>query len=507
MRYALRNLVRLKVRSFLTFIIAFAILFLSMFGVMVVKVCEDNRERFYGPLDGSVHVTNENYEPHLTYHAAMTICEDADVITKVSALKEYTGLIYDTRYIGWNDFTREAYSQELPIKPEGEPLTEEDKISHYHKSMMIVGVTSMDILEEVYSGDLVMAEGTMITEDNNISHHNKIIVSKEYAEQNKLSLGDTLTLNMPSLYRTEFQTSYSMNLEKTDMDSYVYIVGGIYENLIDNMASVSVPWELNANRVYVPISTLEDISRSERIRTLYSYVTREAEGKRVDRYRAININPSLVPDRLYFHLSNTHKMKNLEKEINTLGFYETILLTEYISDSASSPSARLSETISIILLGIGCVGFVIFGLAILFNMKARHKELAVLVALGKNRRAVTRSFFIEISLLVMVAVLASGVILPMITDALAIPITNYLYSAEISVKWSDISSDMILFGNGVENMIATQMADMGYLFHTYALPSFLWVLCIILFVMILIYLFVRIYVSKINALSDVGGKE
>lgn len=56
-------------------------------------------------------------------------------------------------------------------------------------------------------------------------------------------------------------------------------------------------------------------------------------------------------------------------------------------------------------------------------------------------------------------------------------------------------------------MITTQMADMGYLFHTYALPSFLWVLCIILFVMILIYLFVRIYVSKINALSDVGGKE
>ena len=91
--------------------------------------------------------------------------------------------------------------------------------------------------------------------------------------------------------------------------------------------------------------------------------------------------------------------------------------------------------------------------------------------------------------------------------ALAIPITNYLYSAEISAKWSDISSDMILFGNGVENMITTQMADMGYLFHTYALPSFLWVLCIILFVMILIYLFVRIYVSKINALSDVGGKE
>lgn len=497
MRYALRNLVRLKVRSFLTFIIAFAILFLSMFGVMVLKVCEDNRERFYGPLDGSVHVTNENYEPCLTYEAAMALCENAEIITVVSAVKEYIGIFEDCTYVGYGTFKRERYS--------GEDSDSDGKVN-YVKGISVVGVTDMNILEEVYRGDLTMIDGTMIMESNNEAHHNKIVISEELAEQNGLSLGDTLILDMPSLYRTEFDVRFYAENGTKEADKYVYIVGGIFEN-IDNTANVSLPWEVNANRVYVPVSTLSDIAGSERIQTLYSYTTVEVGGKILPRYGALHENPSVIPDRLYFHLSNIHEMKNLEKEINTLGFYETILLTEYVSDSASSPSARLSEIVSIILFGIGCVGFVIFGLAILFNMKTRHKELAVLVALGKSRRVVTLSFFIEISLLVMVAVLASGAILIITTDALAIPITNYLYSAEISAKWSDISSDMILFENGVENMIATQMADMGYLFHTYALPSFLWVLCIILFVMILIYLFVRIYVSKINALSDVGGKE
>ncbi len=497
MRYALRNLIRLKARSFLTFIIAFAILFLSMFGVMVVKVCEDNRARFYGVLDGSVHVTNENYEPYLTYEAAMTLCENSEIITAVSAVKEYIGILENCTYVGYGTFKRERYS--------GEDTDSDGKVN-YVKGISVVGVTDMSILEEVYRGDLTMIDGTMIMESNNEAHHNKIVISEELAEQNGISLGDTMVLDMASLYRTEFDVRFYAENGTKEADKYVYIIGGIFEN-IDNTANVSAPWDANANRVYVPISTLSDIANSERIQTLYSYTTVEVGGKTLPRYGALHENPTVVLDRLYFHLSNTHKMKNLEKEINTLGFYETILLTEYVSDSASSPSARLSETISIILLGIGCVGFVIFGLAILFNMKARHKELAVLVALGKNRRAVTRSFFIEISLLLMVAVLASGVILTMTTDALAVPITNYLYSAEISAKWSDISSDMILFGNGVENMITTQMADMGYLFHTYALPSFLWVLCITLFVMILIYFFVRIYISKINALSDLGGKE
>ena len=81
MRYALRNILRLKTRSFLTFAIAFAILFLSMFGILTVRLCEDNRERFFGPLDGSVHVTNESYEPFFTYESAEYLNQNAESIT------------------------------------------------------------------------------------------------------------------------------------------------------------------------------------------------------------------------------------------------------------------------------------------------------------------------------------------------------------------------------------------------------------------------------------------
>ncbi len=507
MRYAVRNLIRLKARSFLTFMLAFAVLFLSMFGVMAVRLCEDNRERFYGPLDGSVRVTNDRYEPYLTYDAAMTICEDAQTITKVSALKEYTGFFYDTTYVGWDDFMRDAYSQEVPIKTEGEALTEEDKRIHYRKSMTIIGVTSMDILEEVYGGDLRMTAGTMITESNHASRHNKIVISRELAEQNDFSIGDTVALNMPSLYRTEYEMGFLMNHENNAEDSYVYVIGGIYENRVDNTASASVPWELNANRVYVPLSTLAEISESERIRTLYSYVTRQTQGMVVDRYRSINVNPSTVPDRLYFHLSDLGEHSALCEEINALGFHERVLLTEYVSDSASSPSVRLSGIVSAVLIGIDAVGFLIFCLVILFNMKARHRELAVLVALGKRRSAITVSFFMEISLLIGLAFLSSGVVLTFALRALAVPITRYLYSSEVSARFHDETSNQILFGNITESNVLEQMMDRGYLFRGYALPSFMLIFAGTVILMGLLGLFIRIYVQRINALSDVGGKE
>ena len=194
MRHALRNIRRLKMRSLLTFAIAFSILMMSMLGYFIRTLCEENRMRFYGPLDGSVFVTDEDMQPYLTYEAAEILCGDADVISKISARREYVGVFSELAYVGKDLFTRDRYPGE-PI-PIGESAT-------YIKGFQVVGVTAMDILNEVYSSDLTILEGTMITEENNEKHHNKIVISKELAEQNNLAIGDAVILDMVSLYRDE----------------------------------------------------------------------------------------------------------------------------------------------------------------------------------------------------------------------------------------------------------------------------------------------------------------
>ena len=489
MRYAIRNILRLKGRSFLTFAIAFAILFLTMFGVLTVRLCEDNRQRFYGPLDGSVHVTNRDLKPYLTYDAAVTIGEDAAVVTGVSAVKEYVGLLSGIAYVGYGTFVRSRFS--------GEPTPVGEK-SNYLQGIQIVGVTSMDILEEVYGGELTMTAGTMITRSTNEAHHSKIVISEELAEQNGLSLGDTVTLDMVSLYAPE--RSLRGYGELNGKEAYVYTVGGIYKHRTDNFAGVSEPWLLNANHVYVPISTLDDIANSERIQDMYrSNIPGVSD--------LFSENPCVVPDSLYLHLSDMSAVDALCAEMNGLGFTEPLLLTEYVSDAASSPSARLSEIVSILLVGVVGVGFAIFFFSVLFNMKARHRELAVLTALGKKRSAVAASFFLELLLLTAAALLVGGVLFAGVVSLCAGPVTSYLYSAELSAKFMGESADLFLFGDPTGESAAAYMEDFGFLFGEYVVPSFLFALAAGALILTALYFFIGGYVRRINALSGVGGKE
>ncbi len=489
MRYAVRNIGRLKARSLLTLAMAFVLFFLSMFGILTGKLCRDSRARFYGPLDGSVYVTDDTLTPFLSYRAALTLAENSGVISSVSAIKEYTAFLIDIEYVGKGMFKRTRYP--------GEAISPTLQVD-YIEGLRLCGVTSMEILEEVYGGTLTMTEGTMITERNNERHDNKIVISDTLAEKNGLSVGDVVSLAMLSLFHEE-----QMLGTEDNRYFYDYIVGGIYHNAENNLGSVSKPWLVNDNRIYVPISTVEDITENERVR--FCYETPElmpglALSSAID-------NPLLIPDSLYFHLSDMETAEALEAEIGKIGFIKEVKLTKYMSDAATSPSARLSQMISILLIGIVAIGFVILLLVIFFNMNARHRELAVLSALGKRRSAVSASFFLEVLLLFLAGFLLAAVIFAGAVSLCAAPITAYLNAAEISAQISNETADFVLLGDPGSDHILEKMADFSYLAGEYILPAMLVTAALAGVILLGVYLFVRLYVSRINALSAVGGKE
>jgi hypothetical protein len=261
MYYAIRNLWRLKAKSTLALLIVLTVLLFSVFGFFMRCLCEDVRARFWGPLDGSVHVTSDSLSPYLTYDAAAALANDAEVINRLSCVKEYTGFFRNALYVGFGSYKRPQYTGENPTA---------DRKSNYLRGIRIKAVTSMDILEEVYGGDLVLLQGSLIIDEDTASRRNKIVVSEAFAEMNGLSVGDTLILDTLSLYQTEAEAvRFGLtDLYDKDQFAYEYTVGGIYRLHRDNAAAVSVPWELYDNVVYVPITTTEDISVSEGIGSL-----------------------------------------------------------------------------------------------------------------------------------------------------------------------------------------------------------------------------------------------
>ena len=490
MRYALRNILRLKTRSMLTFAIAFAILFLSMFGVLTVRLCEDNRERFFGPLDGSVHVTTESYEPFFTYEAAEYLNQNAESITKIAAIMERRVSFHDITYLGKGEYLRDRFDSERPYYPSGTQKVE------YYEGFSLCAVTSMDILQEVYSGTLVMIEGTMITEKNNAVGANKIVISSAVAEKNGLKLGDRVKLDPFSVFEEEEAAVSAYLGFRSEYTPYEYMIGGIYESREDNALSAFVPSEINENKVYIPISTLPDMAKDP---YLLEYGLRNENG---DCFAV----PSVVPDKLYFYMENRSDIKILEEKINEIGFSENMILSPYLSDAASSPSARLSEVISLLLIGVSILGFFIFALSVLFNMKARHRELAVLTALGQKRSRVTLSFFAEIGILTFLAFICGMLLLMGAVEAFAVPISNYLYEAEISSRITYESADIFLLGNGAQSAVTETLENFSVLFMRYILPSAALSALAVALLLLLIFSIVFIYISKINALSGVGGK-
>ena len=487
MKHVLRNITRLKARSFLTFAIMFSVMFLSMFGNFIIRLCEDNRERFYGPLDGAYHVTDEEYQPFLTYGAAEMLEEDVDAINKISAIKWSSGYFEDAEYIGDGLFTRDRVPGDgasiVPDTTGGTPKV------YYSKGFRIVGVTSMDILSEVYSGKLTITQGTPITEENNMSRHNKIVISEELAEKNGLSVGDTVSLHIYS----PFLGDEGIDRRKHDeADCFAFIIGGIYRHSEDNSAGVSAPWEINANHVYVPISVLDELSRHKYVKHLQNNGAED---------------PILVPDALYFHLNSATAASGVENALNEIGFRKNIVLTEFVSDAASSPSARLSQVISAVLVCIVAVGMGVLLLAILFNMKARHKELAVLAALGQNRHGIALSFFAELLLLGTASLLAGGLVMVGVIRLLAVPLTQYLYSAEITSQLTADTATKLLFEDISGSYITEKAGEFSHLIEAYFVPSFLFALMQSLIVFGILYLVISAYIFRINALSGVGGKE
>ena len=495
MRYAVRNIWRLKGRSFLAFAISFSILLLSMVGVMLVRICEDSKAHFFGPLDGSVHVTDDEFQPFFTYDAAADIGEKTDMIAKVSASFETACYFFDMTHLGTGEYLREIYAIEEPYPDYPKDATHTD----YHEGFTICCITEMAILDEVYGGDLVMVEGEMIMAEDNENGARKIVISAAVAEQNGLSIGDTVGLDIFSLFREEEKSvhiylMYRMNKEYVPHE---YTVCGIYERKTDNTLSVPMPDQILENKVYVPISTLSDLSKNEFLQDFH------LRNRSFDCYEM----PTIVPDLLYFHLADINDAEALEKGLNEIGFFKSIVLTPYVSDTASSPSARLAEIISMLLIGIIVLGCAIFVLAVLFNMKARHRELSMLTAIGKKRSAVAFDFFLELSILVLAALILGAGMTTMIVTILSVPLTTYLFSLENATHIENETADLLLLGDGVGNTLVEKVSDFSYLLREYITPSVVTSCVVAVGMMALIFSIIIVYVKRINALSEVGGKE
>lgn len=536
MRYVFRNIVRFPKKTLVIFILVSIILFLSMSGMFVITLCKEISDRTLGPLGGTVVVTDTDGERFMLYEAAKEMSSVSPYIESAEAIAEY-----DIQPIGIECINGaepvNVYSQYRETVFGIDSREENNVKTLLSRDMKLTAVTTTDICREFYSGEAELVEGSLISREDCDEELLKIVVSDRLAELNGLKLGDKVKINALSLFARPSSLWIKFSLWNDSEGNPVYVtfityedyilelgeklstmtftVGGIYRNLVDNGSFVENAADLNDNRVYVPISViskkLDQINSDELFnekKNDYVYL------KSVVYTKPDDLEPYMlpqdfrcVPTRLYLRLSDMSDADGLETAINRFGFYDTVKLTPFTNEAGASPAAKILIIVRYSLLGVMAVGFVILLLVIIFNKNARKREFAVLAALGMKRLKIALSFFGEVLVVFIAAILVCSAAFVFAVRSVAAPVSEYLENYEETVDSKEVRLSIELSENEAKQQREENMADIGYLSENYVLPSLSITLAASLAILFIAVLPIYFSIKRLNPLTESGGKE
>ncbi|MBO4216478.1 MAG: hypothetical protein J5940_00885 [Clostridia bacterium] len=525
MTYTLRNIIRFPKKTAVMFIIVSILLLLSMSGIFIIRLCGEISSRTVGPLGGTVVVTDENGGRAMYYEAAKVLKDNSDVITDIDAVAEYPVQGVGITGIGGDEYIIEATSLLRYTREKAETITTASTV----RDLKLCAVTTTDICPEFYGGDAVITSGTSISREDCENITMKAVVSDEFAEKNGLSLGDRIRINALSVFISEpdiaYMSAYGLPDEAVffyddfavDLgESLTYItftIGGIYHNGADNRNVVSEPSSVNANKIYIPISAiskkLEIINKDEIFNShLGEYINLKKHTSGMN-FANQYVHPEdirCLPTRMYFRLSSLSLAEELENALNSLGFYQTIKLTEFINEAGASPAAQILGTVRFSLIGVVAVGFVVLLLIMIFNMNSRKREFAVLAALGKKRSSITASFLSEVLIVFIVALLICALVFGFAVNSVASPISEYLEAEETAAAGSEIRLSSTYSESEAKEVRSRNMNDSGYLTEEFTVPAVTTTAAGLAAVILLMSIPAAIFIKARNPLTDAGGK-
>ncbi len=369
-----------------------------MWSVFLSSLCSDAINRKIGELNGAVKVCDHN-------SSSVPIS-----IATAEELSENFGII--TGYA--------ASAGSICSVLNADPFTVEDSYAasdiYAHR---VIACTSMNILDSVISGDIVMQSGNGITEEDEAKVRCKIVVSEHYAEKNSKKIGDILVLSWKN-----------KNGEKEKQD---FVIGGIYQ-IRDTLTNEPIyNYQIAENTVFIPFST----------------------------YRAICGNTGFSLDSLYFYLKhhNETTVDRLNKRLQEIG-YENIELKLYTPENVTAGISKLLGVLQITSVMIMLCGILVLFVIIFLGIQSRSKEIGILIALGKPSARIVGSLLTEVFVIGACSSFFATIFFYISASAGIKGIVSYLISDGMTSEFQNTSSETF-FQNMMQRVIILESTDVS----------------------------------------------
>ncbi|MED1023755.1 ABC transporter permease [Bacillus mycoides] len=231
-----------------------------------------------------------------------------------------------------------------------------------NSSLMIEGVRKTLLQESFKNGKSKIVDGKPITEQ--MQDQNIALMEKRLAEQNNLKVGDKVKVQSGDKKET-------LEIE----------IIGIYETNEQPMGQNPPPMMNPANKLYMPYSTLKKLETDEGMSSSIQVVYLLNDPQDIDAFKKEAKKSDI--DFNYFKLDAHDSL------------YKQMI----------GPIENISSTSQMIIYMVSIAGAIILGLIIMLSIKARRKEMGILLSIGEKKWKLMAQFVVEV---VCIAILAFG---------------------------------------------------------------------------------------------------
>ncbi|RAN71349.1 ABC transporter permease [Bacillus sp. SRB_331] len=231
-----------------------------------------------------------------------------------------------------------------------------------NSSLMIEGVRKTLLQESFKNGKSKIVDGKPITEQ--MQDQNVALMEKRLAEQNNLKVGDKVKVQSGDKKET-------LEIE----------IIGIYETNEQPMGQNPPPMMNPANKLYMPYSTLKKLETDEGMSSSIQVVYLLKDPQDIDAFKKEAKKSDI--DFNYFKLDAQDSL------------YKQMI----------GPIENIASTSQMIIYMVSIAGAIILGLIIMLSIKARRKEMGILLSIGEKKWKLMAQFVVEV---VCIAILALG---------------------------------------------------------------------------------------------------
>ncbi|HDX9494878.1 ABC transporter permease [Bacillus thuringiensis] len=230
-----------------------------------------------------------------------------------------------------------------------------------NSSLMIEGVRKTLLQESFKNGKSKIVDGKPITEQ--MQDQNVALMEKRLAEQNNLKVGDKVKVQSGDKKET-------LEIE----------IIGIYETNEQPMGQNPPPMMNPANKLYMPYSTLKKLEVDEGMSSIQVVY--------------------LLNDPQYIDAFKEEAKKS-DIDFN----YFKLDAHDSLYKQMIGPIENIASTSQMIIYMVSIAGAIILGLIIMLSIKARRKEMGILLSIGEKKWKLMAQFVVEVGC---IAILAFG---------------------------------------------------------------------------------------------------